>query len=176
MHLSKQKPTENLKFSLALILCSIFMMLITGCGFTPRPINHLPSKFQIISLNTSTPYNSFVLAFKKALQTAGAKLTSNNNNAPVTINILQTDSNFTQINFDFSTATRVYAYTMSATFKITNAQGKTILDTQTVSATRNITLSPNEILNASNQPEIIKQVLQEQVIIKIFNILNTQQI
>lgn len=158
--------------NILLVALSVF---VAGCGFTLRSANYLPPQLHTIFLATPNPYDEFELGFKQSLQTLDVTIATDSATAPY---ILYLSSNYSTSVTSPATSVQARIYTLNyrATISLISHQGKTILPTQIVSATRNLTLTPNEIFEASNQSAIYKQEMRQELTTKILNILSSKSV
>lgn len=150
----------------------IITIFLVGCGFKTHNVNSLPPQLNQIYYQTEHPYEPFEINFKKRLKAAGLNLLSEPKKSALIINVTSSCGNPTTNNTSSSTMARTYDITYTATVSITDYYNKYILNTQTASATRSITLQPNEVFEATPQVAVIKQEMQQELAIKILNILS----
>lgn len=165
---------SKLYINIYLIIISVF--LAAGCGFKLRTAQSLPPQLQQVYYQTDSPYGSFDITFKRVLKALDVViLTAPNATAPVlhVVAVWNPPSTNTSMS---STAGRSYKLGYTAIISITDSVGKVLLPSQTVSATRDINLQSNEIVEISPQVEVVKRELQQELSTKILNILCSKSV
>lgn len=162
---------------LLILLLFSALLALTACGFKLRShANSLPAELQTLYLNADNPYGPFESSLKQTLRASGVTLTQSPDQAPFTLNttkpILAT-SNTTTGN---SNETRVYNISYSVTYSLTNQRGSVVLPPQQAITTRSLTLSANQLLESNNQLTMLTREMQREVIAKMFNHLNSQEV
>jgi len=158
-----------------IILMFLVIFELTGCGFKLRSQSSLPPEFHKVYIQTDNPYGQFESAFKKSLVTIGIAVLDKPE--PGCLILSFSPPTFTSDNSSIggSVQARVYNLSFSVGLKINNSQNQTIIDTQTITVTKGLTLSPGEVFSASNQVDMEKESMQQEAIIKIFNILESKR-
>ena len=154
--------------SICLILITIFFL--SGCGFTLRTAQSLPPQLHQVYYQTDHPFDSFELALKRALRASNVVLLAEPNKTAPVLHVTSSYAQATTSSISTSSG-RVYNLNYTATVSINDASGKLLLAAQTMSAARDITLLPGEVIETSPQVEIVKQELLQELATKILNIL-----
>ena len=156
-----------------IILLSI-TILLTACGFQPRSTRSLPEQLQNNYYQPSNPYGELELNLKRSLSSYGIVFAKNANTAKTIFNL---SSNFTSNANSPATSSQASTYTVTytATFNIISNKGKVLLPLQTVSTSRTLVLAPGEVFEVSPQVETNKHEMQQELIVKIVNILSSKQ-
>lgn len=166
---------DAMKFIFKIIMLLCALTILTSCGFTLRSSQPLPPQLHKIYLQTDNPYDQLAITLKKAFKASGIIVVDDANTNPLIFH-LTSNYNYSNISPATSAQARIYTLVLNITFSITDIHGKTIVDINNVSASRNISLAPNEIFEVSNQVEVVKQELQQEAVIKIFNILSSKKV
>lgn len=164
------------KTALNFFILLISTTLLSSCGFKLRSQSSLPASMYTIYYQTDNPYGSLEIALKTALKGSGINLVADQNKSRVIFHINSTRFSSDQTSIGPSTQARVYHLVMSCSFSLLNPKGKTLLETQTVSATRDLALAPNEVFEISGQVDAAKQSMQQEIIMKIFDILSSKRV
>jgi len=170
--MQKINSIKSMSYKIILIFCIIFL---SNCGFHLRSQSSLPKALHKIYLQTDNPYDQFETAFAKSLSAIGVTILDKPDSNCPTLALAPTTFTSDNSSIGGSVQARVYNLTFTTNFKINNGQGKTILDAQTITVTKGLTLNPNEIFSASNQVDIEKQSMQQEAIVRILNILSSKQ-
>lgn len=164
---------------LALSFCiflSLILLSMAGCGFRLRNQNELPPHLHILYLKTANPYGSFETNLGEALRSSGVTLVNSPQSAPITLLVFKPlQTNYSSTGGPSSQA-RVYIFRYSVTFTLTNASGKYLLKPQTLSTTRNLTLTANQLLQSNNQLSTLEREMQREIINQMYNRLSAEQV
>jgi outer membrane lipopolysaccharide assembly protein LptE/RlpB len=160
------------KISLILSGVCIWMsfLSLTGCGFKLRTTNSLAQNLHKIYYQADNPYEEFETALKRALKTSGVILLDESNKYSPILHLSSSYSYNTQGAYSSATS-RTYTLTYTAILSISDFSGKVLLTPKTVAVSREITLKPNEMIETTSQTYISKREMQQELFIKIFNIL-----
>ncbi len=146
-------------------------LLVVGCGFTTYNVNSLPPQLKQVYYQAEHPNESFEISFKKRLKTAGINLLPEPTKSSPTINI-SSNYGYSFTNPASSTEGRIYNLSYTATITISDFYNKQLFPPQVAAVSRSITLQPNEVFEATQQTLTIKQEMQQELVIKMLNILN----
>ena len=159
-----------MKLKLTLIVCISF--LLTGCGFHLYNKQAMAPQLATLYVQSNNPYGSLENNLKQSLAGLDIKLADSSQAAPVSLDI--TNSSLTHDNPALSSSSQatVYTFTYNVTFDLLDKHGKPIINPQTVTVTRTLTLNPNEVLEASSDVDSMKQEMERELVFKIINRLN----
>ena len=155
-------------------LVCIAAFLLSGCGFHLSNNESLPPQLRTLYFQSDKPYDQFTVALKNTLTANGINIVSKPNAAKYSFTLTGISLTHSGASIYSSAQANIYSFTFTANFQL-DAEGKAILSSRGVSASRNLTLNPNEILESSNQVDSLVQEMQQEVIIKILNILKSPQ-
>lgn len=161
-----------LKFSILISLC----LLIASCGFQWRGYNTIPPQLRTMYFTSNNPYGEFEARLKKSLQTTGITLVHSPHGAPVTLQILQTALSYNALSIGASSQATIYSVTYLVRLALLDKNGHTLVAPEDLTSTTNLTLSANQLLTTSNQIELTSQQLQRDIIVRIFDILSSEQV
>jgi LPS-assembly lipoprotein len=162
---------QYLKY-LLLILISIYL---SACGFKMYGKSSLPSQLHIIYLQSPEPYSTFTIMLKQTLSANGINLTSSTT-APITLNIIRIILYHNNPNIAPSSQATIYNFTYMITFELRNKIGKSLIGTQIITTTRALTLNPNEVLETSSEVKTMKEEMERELIMQIFNRLDSNNV
>ncbi len=155
------------------ILTILAIVILAGCGFKPYSQKTLPEQLHTIYLQPGEHFGQFENNFKRSLKAAGVTVLDQVGSKNLILSLSPTTFTSDNSSIGGSIQARIYNLTFSVSFEVTDAKGKSIIDTQTITVTKGLTLNPNEVFSASNQVDIEKQSMQQEAISKIFNILSS---
>lgn len=171
--LNQFKKPKIVIYSLIFLL-PIF--LLSGCGFKLRSQNSLPPAMHTIYYQVDNPYGSLEIALKTALKGSDIHLVEKPSDAPITMYITATNFSYTQTSIGPSNQARIYHLVMSMSLSLVNAKGKTVLAVQPITSVRDLTLSANEVFETSGQVDVAKLNMQQEIIMKIFDVLSSKRV
>lgn len=163
--------TKAIKHLFIIVTISIFL---GGCGFTTHSAKSLPPELKKVYYQAEHPYEPVEIKLKKRLKSGGVVLLPAPLKSSPIINISSNYTHTTYANLS-SVQGRTYTLTYSATISITDFDHKTLIDPQTLSVSRSIALQPNEVFELTPQVGITKQELIDELINKIFFVLDSRR-
>lgn len=163
-------PLKSKFFASLLIFTAL---ILTGCGFHLRSDKELPLQLRVLYVHSSDPYGEFTLSLKKTLQQVGVTLVNSPQDAPATLDILQSSLAYPASTAGTSSQATVYVVTYTAILDLIDAKGKKIIANESVSSTTTMIVNAQQPLSSTNQLETTSQQLQRNVIMKIFDILSS---
>ena len=169
---------NSIEYSKGLKYLFLILMLscLPACGFKIYNKSSFPLQLQTIYLQSSNPYDSFNVKLKQALKFAGIKLVPNVAKAPVTLNIVGITISHDDPNITSSSQATIYNFIYTVMFELKNKNGKSLLDLQTITVTRALTLNPNDVLEISSEVQIMKGEMERELIMQLFNRLDSNNI
>jgi outer membrane lipopolysaccharide assembly protein LptE/RlpB len=167
---------QNFRNYLRYFILWTFFILLVGCGFKPSLGNELPPELKRIYFEAAQPYEQFARDIKQALRVNGVIVVSNSSEKLPTIYLDAPVFNYTNLSVGPSTQARIYDMTYAVDFSIRDSEGKTIVGTKTITARRVLTLPPNEVFDTSTEVGVAKQNLEQEIIIKLLNVLSSKEI
>lgn len=173
--MQKINQIKSISYKITIIFLTIIALILTGCGFKPRSQATLPPQLHKIYLQTDNPFGQFENAFRKSLKASGITVLDQPNATNLTLFLAPTTFSSENHSIGGSIQARVYNLSLTVKFKIIDGKGTAIIDTQTITVNKGLTLSPNEVFSASNQVDLEKQTIQQEAIVRIFNILGSKR-
>jgi outer membrane lipopolysaccharide assembly protein LptE/RlpB len=152
----------------------VIQILLVGCGFSTYNVNSLPPQLRQLYYQAEHPNEAFEINLKKKLKAAGVNILSEPTKSSPIININFSYSSGVNSPIS-STQARIYNLNYAATITISDFYNKNLLAPQIAAVTRNVTLQPNEVFEATSQIAMIKREMQQELAIKIFNILSAKK-
>lgn len=164
-----------MKHYLKITLAILIAFTLSGCGFRAMPKNPLSPKMRNLYIQSVDPYGQFTLGLKHSLKAGGTNIANNISKASCILELSAIEFSHTGSGIYSSAQANIYTFNLTVLFKIRNAKGENISGERSVTVSRQLTLSPDEVLETSNQVLTIKNEMQREVILKIFNILSSKQ-
>lgn len=164
-----------MSYKITLIFFIIITVGLAGCGFKARSQSSLPSQLHKIYIQNDGHPDQFTSMFKKSLKATGITVLDKPDAACPTLILFAPTFTSDNSTIGGSVQARVYTLSWSVGFQINDGAGKTLMNMQTITVNKGLTLNPNEVFSASNQVDIVKQSMQQEAIIRIFNILSSRR-
>lgn len=149
----------------------ILTFCLSGCGFTLRNAQSLPSQLQTMYYQTDNPYGDFEVLLKRSLISSKIILLPNPSKLAPTLHVSTEDVPPSTTSSVSSAAARVYTLTYRSIISVNDAQGKIIISPQTISVSRDLSLQPNEMIENASQVAIVKKEMMQELIVNMFNVL-----
>lgn len=153
----------------------ILLCLLSGC-FHLRNRNDMPPALQTLFFQAENPYDEFTIALRESFRASGVLLVETPLAAPVTFYLAKPQQTIVAGTIGTSNQTRIYSVTYTAIFSLKDAHGIILLPPQSVSVTRNLTLSANQLIESNNQLNLLLQQMYRDVISNIYNRLQSEQV
>ena len=162
---------------LFLLLTSIFLiLLITSCGFHPRGPMTLAPPLQKLYLQIGDPYGDLARNIRLYLKMSGVQLTSKPSQATSILDILSENTSQQLLNISGTQATRQYNLILTVSYQITDSLGNTLVETQTATETRPLTIDASQMLSGSNQSVTLYHQMRQAIVYDIISRLASTEI
>lgn len=155
-----------------IILC----LCLSACGFHPRGPVTLAPPLQSLYLQTADPYGQLAKNLRVYLKISGVHLTNTPVAATSILEILSENTSEQLLNISGTQTTRQYNLTLVVSYRITDNQGNIIMDTQTATETRPLTINANQMLSGSNQAVSLYQQMRQAIVYDIVSRLASRDI
>lgn len=163
-------------FYKALFISLLCSLILWGCGFHLRGQNILPAPFHVLYVETEEPYGQFESDLKATLRSSGIILVASRNQAPITLFLSKPGIVQNSTTPAPSSQSRVFNITYAVTISLLDPRGRVLLKPQRLSSTRNLILSPNQLLETNNQLHLLEQEMQRDVINQLYNRLRSPKV
>lgn len=173
MRIEKAKIMRTLVW-LGLLL--ITTHLFAACAFKLRDANELPPGLHRLYLQTEEPYGRFETALRASLRSSGIILVDAPAQAKVVLYITKPHLSYDSATIGTSNQSRVYNVAYTVSFSLRSPTGATILPPQPLVATRDLTLSANQMIESNNQLSLLEQDMQRDIITQLYNQLSSLQV
>lgn len=159
-------------FSTALIAS----LMLNACGFQLRDENELALPLHTLYIQTNSPYGSFESNLCQTLHSSHVTLATSAQAAPVVLRLSKPLESNTNTTVGPSNQSRTYTLTYQITYTLTNAQGKVFIGPETLTTSRNLVLSPNQLPQSNNQTDVLKYEMERDLISQLYNRLRSKQV
>ncbi len=165
-----------LRYFLGLVGCLLLISSLTACAFKLRSQDELPVALRVIYLEAEVPADPLALALKRSLHAAGVTLLDQPIQAPIRLLLSKPVEMISNTTVGASNQARIYVVSLTVTFELRDSKDKVLLSPRSLTATRTISLSANQLLTTNNQLSLLEQELRRDLINQMFDRLSSQQV
>lgn len=158
---------------LALILTAT--LLLSACGFHLKGQKILPTELHTLYLAYSH-FDPLTRELQSRLTAAGARVASNESDAPVTLKILSQNKRQLATTVGASQQTREYTLSYSVSFVLLDNQGNVLAGPYSAHQQRNQVLQSSQILGATSQTEDLYDDMLKEIVSQIIDRLGSQSV
>ena len=163
---------RHLKYGL-LLTC---FMLLASCGFHLQGELPLAPPLHTMYLQAQDPYGTLTRQLQQSLKLSHVQLVDSPSKATTILAITQDTTTQELLSVSGTQQTRQYKLNVVVTFEVTDAAGRILVPTQTLSDSRNITIQSNQILGSSNEANLYYQQIRRSLAYAIMNRLASTDI
>lgn len=142
---------------------------LTACGFHLRGYEPIPAQLQTLYLQTDTQHSSFTKELTQSLQSAQITLVKDSVNAPLILQILNEGSTQQATSSGSGGQTTTYLLIYTVKYQLLDQVGNIVLPKQTITITRNYSVSANQLLGDTNTRNMLLGDMQRDAIYQILN-------
>lgn len=166
-----------MKIELLTRVCILGLSLcLTACGFRPQGETTLAPPLRHLYLQTPDPYGALARNLKQDLKSSNVVLAASPAEASAILAILHDETSQELLSVSVTQQTRQYNLKVTAIFEITDAKGRSIIEPQTLSEARPMTVQANQILGSSNEASLFYQQMRRDLAYAIMNRIASKQI
>src|SRR5262245_658881 len=133
-----------------------FFLLVAGCGFHLQGRQPLPQAFAYTYIDTKDEQTDFVQDLRKALIASGAKVIRTQGSSGATINVHDDELTERVLSVSARNIPTEYELTYKVKFSVTSS-GKSLIDDEEISATRDFSFDETELLAKEREQEILRE-------------------
>ncbi|MFW2571402.1 MULTISPECIES: LPS assembly lipoprotein LptE [Legionella] len=150
----------------------LFFFLLTACGFHLRGMVDMPPWLNNVAIVTQNAHRDLGPLLKDQLQAYNIKVSPNVTQADYLL-IIEKDSSQQQItNVSASTAPRQYQLFYDVQFSLVSKQGNTIIPSNHVISTRQLTVNNDRILGSDSEETLLYGEMRRDAAMQIINRLS----
>jgi len=146
------------------LVAATAVLLLAGCGFHPRGETPLPAEMAVIYIHGTQEFDTLYDDFRTALESRGARVTQNRTEASAVLDILESNFDKTVLTVDLGGKVLEYRLLQNIQFDVTAADGRTLLDRQSVTMSRALKFNRNDLLGKEREGELFRRELQRDVV------------
>ncbi len=144
----------------ALLLATLFA---GSCGFHLQGRDPLPQTLATPYVEAADRQSDFVQGLRKALLASGAKLTEDRTRASAVVQVLTDEVTERVLSVSARNTPREYELTYTVRFAVA-ANGKTLLEPQEVSVSRDFSFDERVLLAKENEEAILREALARDLV------------
>lgn len=158
------------------VLTLVLSITLVGCGFKLRGSQQFSAELHHLYISATNNSRHIQNELIRTLQARGAILAKTSAQASLTLELLNSQLRQNITNLSPDAQLRNYLISYSLTYQVLDQTGRTILPPQTITITRNYTLSNNQILSENDNSSRLRQNLYYDVINQLLERLNAAQL
>jgi LPS-assembly lipoprotein len=145
------------------ILTLALTLLLSACGFHLQGRQPLPPAFQYTFIDTKDEQTDFVQDLRKALIGSGVSVIRTQGSSGATISVHDDELTERILSVSARNIPTEYELTYRVKFSVTSA-GKTLIDQEEISATRDISFDEAQLLAKEREQEIQREALARDLV------------
>jgi LPS-assembly lipoprotein len=149
-------------------LTTLFTVLLSACGFHLNVKNALPKIYNKLYLTSVEPYSYFTKSLTQTLSSQQITIVNSATQAPLTLNILNENLNYTQTSVGSSQQTRQYQINYTVTIQVQSPKGQVMAGPFNLTQSMTQTMFANQLLENTQQLAEDKRQLERKMINQIF--------
>jgi LPS-assembly lipoprotein len=147
----------------ALLAVVLALLAVAGCGFHLEGHTPLPDSLRAPLLEARDRQTDFVQSLRRALLTAGARVTDETDEASAVVHVLDDELDERVLAVSSTNLPREYELTYKVRFSV-SANGTELLAAQDVSATRDFSFDEHYLLAKDNEEQILRGALAHDLV------------
>jgi LPS-assembly lipoprotein len=144
-------------------LTPFLVLVVAGCGFHLQGRQPLPPAFANTYVDTPDEQTDFVQDLRKALIASGVKVIRTEGSAGATISVHEDELSERILSVSARNIPTEYELTYRVRFSVLSG-GKTVIDKEEVTATRDITFDETQLLAKERETEILREALARDLV------------
>lgn len=145
------------------ILMLALTLLVSACGFHLQGRQPLPSAFQYTYIDTKDEQTDFVQDLRKALIASNVNVIRTKGSSGATISVHADELAERILSVSARNIPTEYELTYKVEFSVTSG-GKTLIDHEEISATRDISFDEAQLLAKEREQEILREALARDLV------------
>lgn len=155
----------------------LFLFLfLTACGFHLQGEMHLAPPLHRLYLKAADPYGYLTRYLSEYLKMSAVQLVNSPEQADTILVINRDDTSQELLSPNGTLQTRQYKLKVIVVFSITDNQGRPLIEDQTLTEERPITIQSNQILGTSNEVNMYYQQMRRMLAFAIMNRLASKEV
>jgi len=151
---------SNMRQTLLTLLATLFL---TSCGFHLQGRQPMPEAFTYTFIDTKDEQTDFVQDLRKALIASGSKVIRTQGSSGATVSVHEDELTERILSVSARNIPTEYELTYRVKFSVT-AGGKTLIDSEEISATRDLSFEESQLLAKEREQEILREALARDLV------------
>ena len=139
-------------------------LLLVACGFHLRGGSPLPAEMSVTFIRGTSEFGPLYDDFRSALESRGARVTQDRGEATAVLDILENNTDKDVLTVDLGGKVLEYRISQNIQFEIAAADGRQLLERQSVTLSRDFKFNRNDVLGKERETEQIRGELQRDVV------------
>ena len=139
------------------------LVLLAGCGFHLQGRQPLPAQFAYTYVDTKDEQTDFVQDLRKALLASKVNVIPTKNSSTATVAVHDDELTERILSVSAQNIPTEYELTYKVTFSVIS-DGKTLIDKEEISATRDISFDEAQLLAKEREQEILRAALARDLV------------
>jgi LPS-assembly lipoprotein len=144
-------------------IAAILSMVLAGCGFHLQGRQPMPEAFAYTFIDTQDEQTDFVQDLRKALIASGSKVIRTQGSSGATVRVHEDELSERILSVSARNIPTEYELTYRVKFSVT-AGGKTLIDNEEISATRDLSFEESRLLAKEREEEILREALARDLV------------
>jgi LPS-assembly lipoprotein len=146
------------------VFMGLLLLAIAGCGFQLRGAVPLPDSMKLMYVQGLNVQQGLGLTLKRGLQQNGVQVVDNYEKDSAVLTVLE--NKFERRILSVGNNAKVSEYELYGVlkFKITDGQGKLLIEPQQLEAIRNYQFDQTQVLSSDGEEAILSEQLNEQLV------------
>ncbi|MEJ0087034.1 MAG: LPS assembly lipoprotein LptE [Pseudomonadota bacterium] len=136
---------------------------IGGCGFHLQGRQPMPEAFAYTYIDTKDEQTDFVQDLRKALIASGSKVIRTKGSSGATVSVHEDELTERILSVSARNIPTEYELTYQVKFSVT-AGGKTLIDNEEITATRDLSFEESQLLAKEREQEILREALARDLV------------
>jgi LPS-assembly lipoprotein len=158
------------------LLTILPLLTLGGCGFHLRGETQLAPALHSLYIQSIDPYGVLVKELEQSLKMSKVKIAASSAEAESTLVISNDSTAQDLLSVGGTQQTRQYKLSVIVVFYVNDAKGRTILEPQSLTESRVITIQSNQILGSSNEANLYFQQMRRTLASAIMYRLSSRQV
>jgi LPS-assembly lipoprotein len=138
-------------------------LTLAGCGFHLQGRQPMPEAFAYTFIDTQDEQTDFVQDLRKALLASGSKVIRTQGSSGATVRVHEDELSERILSVSARNIPTEYELTYRVKFSVT-ASGKTLIDNEEISATRDLSFEESQLLAKEREEEILREALARDLV------------
>ena len=145
------------------IAVSLLVVTLASCGFHLQGRQPMPAAFSLTYIDAQDEQTDFVQDLRKALIASGSKVIRTQGSSGATVAVHDDELTERILSVSARNIPTEYELTYRVKFSVTSG-GKTLIDDEEVSATRDISFDETRLLAKEREQEILREALARDLV------------